>query len=278
MNMTRLLLAFILCNLTLPVSAESLRILLTNDDGYTSPGIRAIHESLVRAGHDVYLIAPAEQQSGAASSITSGGVKITKHEGKIWAVHGRPADAVRLGLGQIMKDSPPQLVVSGANFGNNTGVDTNISGTVGAALTALQFGYPAIAISVEIRFAEAKDGFPGTISAFPEAGEFLVRFISEMQQLSRGSIININYPAIGSADVKGVKWASLSSHSILTSKYEKGEDGRWSPQLNLSSDAEQGSDVALLADGFITLTLLDADISTRPSRQLKKLVRKLNRD
>ena len=94
-------------------AADSLRILLTNDDGFEAPGIRAMHSALIEAGHDVYLIAPATQQSGAAASITSGGVRITTYEGNVWAVHGRPADAVRVGLGQVMKDNPPDLVVSG---------------------------------------------------------------------------------------------------------------------------------------------------------------------
>jgi len=125
------------------LALDKLRILLTNDDGYQAPGIKAVRTALIEAGHDVVLIAPATQQSGASSSVTSGGITFNEEEPGIWAVTGRPADAVRIGIGHIMKDNPPDLVVSGANFGNNSGVDVMISGTVGAALTALQFGFPA---------------------------------------------------------------------------------------------------------------------------------------
>jgi 5'-nucleotidase len=268
--MSRLAL-LILVFMPLASSADSLRILLTNDDGFEAPGIRAMHSALIKAGHDVYLIAPATQQSGAAASITSGGVRITAHEGNVWAVHGRPADAVRVGLGQVMKDNPPDLVVSGANFGNNTGVDTNISGTVGAAITALQLGYPAIAISVEIKLAERKRGFPGTLTAFPGSGIFLTRLISNLKTLDTVNIINVNYPAISEQDVKGVKWAELSNHSILTTNFNLQEDGRWEPELNTSPDSDPATDAALLANGYITLTLLDGNMSSKPGRAYRKL-------
>lgn len=252
-------------------AADSLRILLTNDDGFEAPGIGAMHSALIEAGHDVYLIAPATQQSGAAASITSGGVRITTHKGNVWAVHGRPADAVRIGLGQIMKDNPPDLVVSGANFGNNTGVDTNISGTVGAAITALQLGFPAIAISVEIKLAERKRGFPGTLAAFPGAGTFLARLISNLKILDTANIINVNYPARIQQEVRGVKWANLSKHSILTTNFNLQEDGRWKPELNPALDPDKATDAALLASGYITLTLLDGNMSSKPSRAYRKL-------
>ncbi|MCB1646367.1 MAG: 5'/3'-nucleotidase SurE, partial [Pseudomonadales bacterium] len=146
------LLLIVICQSCL---ADPLRILLTNDDGYKAPGIRAMYKALIHAGHDVTIVAPATQQSGSAASITSGGVSINEAEPGIWSVDGRPADAVRVGIGHIMKDNPPDLVISGANFGQNVGYDTNVSGTVGAAITALQLGFRAIAISVEVKFTDS---------------------------------------------------------------------------------------------------------------------------
>lgn len=256
-------------------AAGPLRILLTNDDGYEAPGIRALHQALTNAGHTVYLIAPAQQQSGAAASITSGGVRVTAHDGLIWAVHGRPADAVRVGLGEIMKNDPPDLVVSGANFGNNTGRDVNISGTVGAAVTALHLGFPSIAISVQIKLAEASTRFPSTVAAFPHAGDFLVRLIENLPALNDNSVININYPAVANGRVAGVKWAKLATHSILTTNYTLGEDGRWAPAYNTESETNARSDAALLASGYVTLTLLDGNMSVPPGRAHKKLAKQL---
>ena len=278
-NLTQqLLLVLILCPLSLQ-AAEGLRILLTNDDGFEAPGIRAMHEALITAGHDVYMIAPATQQSGAAASVTSGGVRITEHKDKIWAVHGRPADALRVGLGHIMKDNPPDLVVSGANFGNNTGVDTNISGTVGAAITALQLGTPAIAISVQTKFEEIEARFPSTVKAFPDAGIFLVKYISSLKKFDMNNVININYPATSKDKVLGVKWATLSKRSVLTINFNQKEDGRWSPEYNLSAPSDKKSDentdTVLLSRGYITLTLLDGNMSVKPDRSYRKVIKSL---
>ena len=128
-------------------SDNSLTILLTNDDGYLSPGIRAMRQALLDQGHEVLMVAPAENQSGSSASISPDGITVTDHGLNVWSVEGRPADAVRFGLGQLMADQPPDLVISGINFGQNVGADVMISGTVGAATTAVRLGIPAIAIS-----------------------------------------------------------------------------------------------------------------------------------
>lgn len=257
------------------LALDDLRILLTNDDGYESPGIKALQEALVAAGHDVYLIAPATQQSGASSSVTSGGFEVTQASERVWAVHGRPADAVRFGLGHVMKDNLPDLVVSGANFGNNSGEDVMISGTVGAALTALQLGIPAIAVSVEIRFTEYQERFPSTLAAFPGASEFVAKLINRLRSLSETSIINVNYPARPAEDIKGVVWADLAAHSILSTNFEQDEDGKWASGLNQETDTDGDTDVALLAAGYITLARLNRNIETTPSIRDRRLLRRL---
>ena len=269
---------FILLAPTSSFALEKLKILLTNDDGYSSPGITAIHKALLAAGHDVYLIAPATQQSGASSSVTSGGYRVEQKSEKVWAVHGRPADSVRFGLGEIMKDALPDLVVSGANFGNNTGADVMISGTVGAALMALQMGVPAIAVSVEIKLTEEEfdNRFPSTIKAFPGAGNLVAAMISNMKSLNNDSILNVNYPALQPAEIKGVKMATLSAHTILGHEFTEAEEGKWESGLNFTHLDEVGTDAALLSAGYITVTKLDRDISSKPGRKDKGLVRELN--
>ena len=132
---------FAFCVLTIltnmALAAPPLNILLTNDDGYLAPGIRALRAALLDAGHSVSLIAPATNQSGSGTSISSEGVSYISHGNQVWSVAGRPADAVRLGIGHIMQDNPPDIVVSGINFGQNVGQDVIVSGTVGAAVTAV---------------------------------------------------------------------------------------------------------------------------------------------
>ena len=105
------------------------------------------------------MVAPAENQSGSSASISPDGITVTDHGLNVWSVEGRPADAVRFGLSQLMADQPPDLVISGINFGQNVGADVMISGTVGAATTAVRLGIPAIAISASIDFKEVSEAF-----------------------------------------------------------------------------------------------------------------------
>ncbi|MFT7219677.1 MAG: 5'-nucleotidase [Candidatus Azotimanducaceae bacterium] len=256
-------------------AAEHLRILLTNDDGYESAGIRALHRALKNAGHDVYLIAPAKQQSGASASVTASGVRVTSYPGQVWAVHGKPADAVRVGLGNIMYNQPPHLVVSGANFGQNTGRDVNVSGTVGAAVTAFHLGTPAIAISVELKFEEAARGFPSTAGAFTGAAKALVRLIRNLDLEDMTAVLNMNYPARLPLDVRGVRWTDLSDHSVFSNRYNQQADGLFRPDFQAPHPRARAHDAELLIDGFVTLTFLDGNMETPTRRGQKYLDRNL---
>ena len=115
-------------------SSEGLRILLTNDDGYKARGIGIMHRTLVAAGHDVTTVAPLGKQSGASSKVTmrGKGIAFVEQSPSVWSIDGAPADCVAIGLTHILKESPPDLVVSGPNFGGNLGADVNFSGTVEA--------------------------------------------------------------------------------------------------------------------------------------------------
>jgi len=130
-------------------------ILLTNDDGINSPGLRAAAEAL-SALAQVTLVAPREQSTGAGRSMPAnsvGIIHIHQHQingdpWEVYAVEGTPAQAVQHGLLELVPRLP-DLVVSGINYGENVGTGVTISGTVGAALEAASFGIPALAVSLE---------------------------------------------------------------------------------------------------------------------------------
>ena len=131
------------------------QILLTNDDGIQSPGLWSAAEALSTLGF-VHVAAPREQSSGTGRGLpnNSDGIiralKLRVHE-KDWTVYsvgGTPAQAVQLAILEILP-RPPDLVVSGINYGENVGSGVTISGTVGAALEGSAFGIPALAISLE---------------------------------------------------------------------------------------------------------------------------------
>ena len=138
----------VLCPSFASAQATPLRILLTNDDGYDATGLQAMRRALTAAGHHVTVSAPATDQSSKSASMTSGRITFEKKEDGVWAIHGTPADSADIGLRLLLKDSPPDLVVSGSNRGQNLGTSANSSGTVGAAVVAMQKGVPAIAVSV----------------------------------------------------------------------------------------------------------------------------------
>ena len=124
-----------------------LSLLLTNDDGYKAPGLKALREELAKV-HKLTVIAPDQERSGSSAALTLGSpLKVNKHEEGIYSVAGTPADCAHLAFRHFM-DAPPDLVVSGINRGPNLGDDTLFSGTVGAANVASLEGLPAIAVSM----------------------------------------------------------------------------------------------------------------------------------
>jgi len=206
------------------VQASALNILLTNDDGCNSPGIQAMRGGLLAAGHSVTIVAPATEQSGqgGASNASNGAVAaVTQASPGVFCAAGSPADAVRIGLDVVMASNPPDLIVSGSNFGQNIGQGAvSMSGTINAALAGMRAGdVPAIAVSVGLDLSRLDSSNPANLcyigppqyytlcavlDAFagmqPAAG-FTARLIAQLQAKAKGgallganSIINVNVP------------------------------------------------------------------------------------
>ena len=208
------------------VSAQALDVLLTNDDGWDAPGITALHDALVAAGHNVTMVAPADQQSGKGGSINTevfdftpgvGLMQLTNRGGDRWSLAGTPVDSVKAGLDIVLQDDPPDLIVSGLNFGQNIGKPgTNTSGTEGAALRGVFSGIPSIATSVELKFSESP-GFASTVSAFAPAADYIVAVITALEAQYGSDVLpkhiamlNINFP-VPYEDIKGTKITGLAS-------------------------------------------------------------------
>lgn len=252
----------------------SLRILLTNDDGYDTPGIRAVLEALVAAGHDVTLVAPRTDQSGSGMRVsTQGTLDYERHAENIWSVDGSPADSVLVGLLHIMPSEPPDLVVSGANFGPNLGFASS-SGTVGAATMAMHVGIPAIAISVGLNpteYAAQPIPFPSTFAAFDGAAEFAAKLIRDLQDTrKKGSslipdkvVLNVNYPAVKPDNLQGVRvLQAVWDVGVRIAYEEAAEAGKLSVKLELldaGAPDDGDADWQWLARGYITIGVLDGN-------------------
>ena len=259
--------------------AKPLRVLLTNDDGYNSPGIMAVRESLLAAGHEVVLVAPMSNQSGSGMRVTiSGMLDFSEASPGIWHVDGTPADAVLVALQQLMKDEPPDIIVSGANFGPNLGYASS-SGTVGAATMAMYLGFPAIAVSVGVSASEADAEpvpFPSTFAAFAGAAELIVELLDDLRAaradygdlLPAHALLNVNYPPAGPDAIQGVRVVPVSWDPGVRIQYVESEAGsQFQVQLSGADPGEtdeEDLEWQWFARGYVTISVLDGKPDAPP--------------
>ncbi len=266
------------CVTTAAVAAAPLRILLTNDDGYRAPGLAAVRAALLAAGHRVTVVAPRANQSGSSVRVTAGLVRFAQVDDAVWVVDGSPADSVAVGLAHVFAQQPPDLVVSGANQGQNLGTIVNLSGTVGAAVLATLYRIPAIAVSVGIDLDEAGSEprpFPSTLRAYPAAAALLVKVVGELAAsrgdaplLPPGALLNINYPPGPVAAFKGARIATPGSSMGFGLNYQPtGTPGELKMSLieaSPAADEPPTADTVLFAAGHATITILEGDWGADP--------------
>jgi 5'-nucleotidase len=236
------------------------RVLVTNDDGIDSPGLRALAEVAADLGLEVTVAAPAWNSSGASASLTgvsedgrlvieeqrpdgewaAAGNRITR----IIGVHAAPALIARVGI-QGGFGEPPHLVLSGINDGQNTGHAVLHSGTVGAALTAATHGCRAVAVSLA--------GGKHLDTATAVARGVIERALDAPAPL----VVNVNVPDVPPDELRGVRRAPLARFgSVQTHVTEPGEGYVEVSFSDVDPHTEPGSDAALLADGWATVTPL----------------------
>ncbi|MCM2430495.1 5'/3'-nucleotidase SurE [Streptomyces sp. RKAG337] len=277
--------ALLLClsavSVTLPAAAAQpaassgpLRILLTNDDGYNAPGIRAEYDRLTAAGHQVTIVAPLQNQSGAGTKMMSATSVVVQHpEAQVWAVDGTPGDAVAFGLSQVFADRAPDLVISGTNFGTNVAGFATHSGTVGGAIAALERGIPAIAVSTGSFSVPA----PGpTLNAMRVTADFTVKLIDRLQARAKsgrllpdGVGLNVNHPIVGAdgtGTARGVSLTFQDAQTVLTPHYTDAGDGTWKVTVSFDPLAPaKGSDVAAVNADKVSIAPMNADWNSGPA-------------
>jgi 5'/3'-nucleotidase SurE len=279
-----LLLPLCVLALSTPLNTKALSIMLTNDDGIDSIGLTSLEAALINAGHTVTVIAPAEEQSGMGTSLTvRQALKVNKRDARHYVIHGKPADTAMIGLTEILKTTPPDLVISGANFGQNIGPIANSSGTVSAAITASSLGVPAIALSVGIDFSEAKTQprFKSTLSMFKPAAQFLVSLIKQLEKnsamlLPAHTVLNINYPI--STATPPVKITAISNTSPFNLSYIYDEAQQQYQLQFLPGDTTQlNGDSKYFSEGFITISILKNNWDATTSEHNKALNKQLRK-
>ena len=234
-----------------------MRILLTNDDGIDAPGIAAILAEL-SVNHDVIVVAPSRERSGASHALTMlEPIRVhPKGEGQ-WAVSGTPVDCVYLGLHRLC-EQPPDLLVSGINRGANLGDDVFYSGTVGAAREAALNGLPSLAVSLDTQ------NWPQSTAGhhFQSAAKIAVAVIDSMQEkpLSEGVFVNLNVPNRPMADIPSIEVSRLGRRH-----YEPLVEEHFDPRSHpyywiggepVSANMEEGTDGWWLHKGHAAITPL----------------------
>ncbi len=250
-----------------PEGSESMKILLTNDDGIQATGLRSLYHAFKRAGHEVHVVAPVTEMSAVGHAVTLAAplrVKIFDEAGFYGqGVSGTPADCVKLGLTTLM-DSVPDLVVSGINAGANVGVDILYSGTVSAATEGALMGFPALAVSY--------DNFdPRDLAGQADYAAALAARV-DWAALPRNCVLNLNFPHLPMERVKGLK-VCPQTRAAYHDWYEEREDPRgrkyyWLTGVIPKDKVSPEKDRALLTEGYITLTPLRFDFTDHASMEL----------
>lgn len=229
-------------------------ILVTNDDGVDSPGILALFDSMNEIGKAI-IVAPDRQQSAVSHSLTvSNPLRAfeVKKNGVLmgYSVNGTPTDTAKLALTSLL-DEKPDLVISGINHGQNTGINIMYSGTVAAATEGMLLGIPSIAISI------ASHDYDADITAAAKYAKVIAENILKID-LPKGTMLNVNVPAIDADNIKGMKIVKQSS-SIWKDNYEKRSDPFkreyfwFAGEYNIDENDLISDDTALL-QGYVTIT------------------------
>ncbi|MBD8547414.1 5'/3'-nucleotidase SurE [Sphingomonas sp. CFBP 8760] len=245
-----------------------MRILVTNDDGYHAPGLTVAERIAAAFSDDVWVVAPAEEQSGAGHSLTlTRPLRVRRFGEKRFAVSGTPTDAVMMAVAKIMKDTPPDLILSGVNRGANLAEDVTYSGTVSAAMEGALAGIRSIALSQVYSREGMGDAVPFSVA---EAwGERVLRPLIAAPLAPR-SLVNVNFPAVPADRVKGVKVVAQGLRDygrlrIVTNTDPRGYDYHWFALGQMEQVAAPDTDLAAVSDGYVAVTPLHLDLTHEAS-------------
>jgi len=239
------------------------RILVANDDGIDAPGIRVLEKIARSLSDDVWVVAPEAEQSAASHSLTTRRpLRLFERGERRFAVDGTPTDCILLAVKWVLRDRPPDLVLSGVNGGSNVGEDLTYSGTVAAAMEATLLGIPAMALSQDYR-----DGEPIPWEAAERLGPDIVRRLLG-QPWPDTTLFNINFPPAPAAKVAGVAVTSQGKRAIADNLEQRtdprGRPYYWIGQIREEGGAEPGTDVAALAENKVSVTPIYLDLTNVP--------------
>ena len=240
-----------------------MRILLTNDDGIHAPGLDVLEKIARQFSDDVWIVAPAEEQSGAGHSLTlSRPVRLRQHGERRFAVSGTPTDAVMMALRKVLPGKP-DLLLSGVNRGANLGDDVTYSGTVSAAIEGALAGIRSIALSQVYEKEGMGDAVP-----FAAAEAWGAKVIAPLLDtpVAPRTLVNINFPPLAPADVHGIRVVRQGFHDYARGSVVEGTDPRgyhyyWFGLYGIEHTPGHATDLEAIQDGYVSVTPLQLDLT-----------------
>jgi len=233
-----------------------MRILISNDDGYFSPGIGLLAERLAEVG-EVTVVAPERDRSGASNSLTLDRPLVVRQAANgFYSVNGTPTDCVHIAVTGLL-DFVPDVIVSGINDGANMGDDTIYSGTVAAAMEGFLLGIPSIALSLATKTGRHYE------TAAAIARELVERF--QRAPIQQPVLLNVNVPSVAYAELAGVETTRLGrrhkAEPVVKLRTPRGETAYWIGPAGGAQDAGPGTDFFAVEQGRVSITPLQVDLT-----------------
>lgn len=233
-----------------------MRILLSNDDGYFSPGLAALEQAL-RPLAEVTVVAPERDRSGASNSLTlDRPLLLRQAPSGYYFVNGTPTDCVHLAVTGML-DHLPDMVISGINHGANMGDDTVYSGTVAAATEGFLLGMPAIAVSL----ASFDAGY------FQSAARIITDIVARYLEKpwEEAALLNVNVPDLPWEQIQGIEVTRLGkrhkAEPVVKSINPRGQVVYWVGAAGAAQDAGEGTDFHAVASKRVSITPLQIDLT-----------------
>jgi 5'-nucleotidase len=254
-----------------PLDLAGARILVTNDDGIRAPGLKTLLCVARTLSKDVWVIAPETEQSAASHSLTlRRPLRIRRLSARRLAVDGTPTDCVLLAVNHVLREKPPDLVLSGVNRGANLGEDVTYSGTIAAAMEGTLLGVPSIAFS-----QLCEDNHPVKWSTAEQfAPEIIHRLVAGAWP--KNMFINVNFPDVVAGSVRGIEATVQGRRKIGDELLERtdprGEPYYWIGSARTAEVRVAGTDLDAVLKGAVSVTPLHLDLTHRPTmRSLRRV-------
>ena len=236
-----------------------MRVLVSNDDGVDAPGIHALAKGLREAGHEVLMVAPDRDRSGASNSLTlDAPIRVVQLDGWTWKVYGTPTDCVHVAITGMLEDDP-DIVVSGINNTANLGDDVIYSGTVAAAMEGRFLGLPSVAVSLVTADHKGKH--------YESAARAVVEIIARLRSdpLPANTILNVNVPDLPWAEIRGFSTSRLGNRhraeACVPQEDPRGRHWWWIGPAGLEQDAGPGTDFHAVRTRHIAITPIHVDLT-----------------